>query len=86
MRLVLALTVLLALGVSADAATRGHHSRSRHLVVQPGQAAIPGFAAIPGDTLPSGARIYRDDRVPGGLRTDHDDPPSYDDPSKWGGG
>ncbi len=35
---------------------------------------------------PGGVRIYRDDSVPGGLRTDHDDPPSYNDPSKFGGG
>jgi hypothetical protein len=34
--------------------------------------------------VPDGARIYRDDSVPGGLRTDHDDPPSYNDPSKSG--
>ena len=33
-----------------------------------------------------GVRIYRDDSVPGGLRTDHDDPPAYDDTSKFGGG
>jgi len=37
------------------------------------------FAAVP-----DGARIYRDDSVPGGLRTDHDAPPSYNDPSKSG--
>jgi hypothetical protein len=41
---------------------------------------------IPGYVTPHGGRIYRDDSVPGGLRTDHDDPPSYDDPSKFGGG
>jgi hypothetical protein len=41
---------------------------------------IPSYAA------PDGVPIYRDDSVPGGLRTDHDDPPAYDDPSKFGGG
>jgi hypothetical protein len=41
---------------------------------------------IPGYATPGGVRIYRDDSVPGGLRTDHDDPPAYDDPSKFGGG
>lgn len=34
----------------------------------------PGFCL-------GGARIYRDDSAPGGLRTDHDEP-SYDDSSK----
>jgi hypothetical protein len=86
MRSALALALLIALCVSADAAARGHHSKSRHVVVHPGQAVTTGFGAIPGDILPSGARIYRDDTVPGGLRTDHDDPPGYDDPSKFGGG
>ncbi len=41
---------------------------------------------LPSDAVPGGARIYRDDTVPGGVRTYHDDPPSYDDPSKFGGG
>jgi hypothetical protein len=41
---------------------------------------------IPSYTAPGGVRIYRDDSVPGGLRTDHDDPPTYDDPSKFGSG
>ena len=49
-------------------------------IVRPGPAGIPSF------TAPSGVRIFRDDSVPGGLRTDHDDPPPYDDPSKDGGG
>ncbi len=35
---------------------------------------------------PGGVRIYRDDSVSGDLRTDHDDAPAYDDPSKFGGG
>ena len=80
MRSVLALALLIALCASANAAARGDHSRSRHVVVRPSQAAIPSDAA------PGGARIYRDDSVPGGLRTDRDDPPAYDDPSKFSGG
>jgi hypothetical protein len=80
MRSVLAFTLLIALCASADAAARGHRARSHHVIVHPGQAAIPGDAA------PGGARIYRDDSVSGGWRTDHDDPPAYDDPSKFSGG
>jgi hypothetical protein len=79
MRSVLALCLLIALGASANAAARGHHAKSRHVIVRPSQAAIPS-------ATPAGVRIYRDDSVPGGLRTDHDDPPAYDDPSKFGGG
>ena len=78
MRSGLALCLLIAL--CANAAARGHHARSRHGIVRPSQAVIPSYAA------PGGVRIYRDDSVPGGLRTDHDDPPAYGDPSKFGGG
>ena len=85
MRSVLALALLIVLCVSANAAARGYLSRSQHAVVYPGQAAT-GFGAIPSHSLPSGARIYRDDSVPGGLRTGHDDPPAYNDPSKFSGG
>jgi hypothetical protein len=53
---------------------------SRHVL------ARPSHAVIPSDATPSGVGIYRDDSVPGGLRTDHDDPPAYDDPSKFSGG
>jgi hypothetical protein len=80
MRSVLALCILIALCASANAAARGHRAQSRQAIVRPGQAVIPGYVT------PHGGRIYRDDSVPGGLRTDHDDPPSYDDPSKFGGG
>ncbi|GLR98897.1 hypothetical protein GCM10007858_65400 [Bradyrhizobium liaoningense] len=52
----------------------------RHVIARPGQATAPVYVT------PNGVRIYRDDSVPGGLRTDHDDPPAYDDPSKFGGG
>lgn len=79
MRAGLALCLLIALCASANAAARAH-AKSRHAIVRPTQTVIPRYVG------PGGARIYRDDSVPGGLRTDHDDPPSYDDPSKFGGG
>jgi hypothetical protein len=79
MRSVLALCLLLALCASANAAARVHHAKSRHVVVGRSQAMIPVYVT------PNGVRIYRDSSVPGGLRTDHDDPPAYDDPSKFGG-
>jgi hypothetical protein len=78
-RSVLAFGLLIALCASANAA-RGHQAKSRQGIVRPGQAVAPGYVT------PDGARIYRDDSVPGGLRTYHDDPPAYDDPSKFGGG
>jgi hypothetical protein len=80
MRSVLALYLLIALCVSANAAARGHYAKSRHVIVRPSQTVIPSYAT------PDGVRIYRDDSVPGGLRTDHDEPPAYDDPSKFGSG
>jgi hypothetical protein len=66
MRSVLALCLLIALCASANAAARGHHAKSRHVIDRPSQAVIPSYAT------PGGVRIYRDDSVPGGLRTDHD--------------
>jgi hypothetical protein len=80
MRSALAFCLLIALCVSANATARRHDAKSRHVIVHPGQAVIPSTIT------PGGVRIYRDDSVPGGLRTDHDDPPAYDDPSKFGGG
>jgi hypothetical protein len=80
MRSVLALGILIAFCASADAAARVHHAKSRHVIVRPSQAVIPSYA------IPGGVRIERDDTVPGGLRTTHDDPPAYDDPSKFGSG
>jgi hypothetical protein len=80
MRSGLALCLLIALCASASATARGHHAQSRHVVIRPSQTVIPSY-----DT-PGGVRIYRDESVPGGLRTDHDDPPAYDDPSKFGSG
>ena len=79
MRSGLALCFLIALCASANAAARAHHAKSRHAIVRPSQAVIPSYVT------PGGVRIYRDDFVMGGLRTDHDDPPAYDDPSKFGG-
>ena len=80
MRAGLALSLLIAFSVSANAAARVHHGKSRLIIVPTDRAVVPSFAA------PDGTRIYRDDSVPGGLRTDHDDAPTYDDPSKFGGG
>ena len=80
MRAGLALCLLIALCASANAAARGRHAKSLDVVVRPNQDPIPSYVT------PGGVRIYRDDSVPGGLRTDHDDPPSYDDPSRFGGG
>ncbi|OSI34053.1 hypothetical protein BST65_02105 [Bradyrhizobium canariense] len=58
-------------------------------ILAPGRSGFrtfpPGIRS-PAYVTPGGVRIYRDDSVPGGLRTDHDDPPSYNDPSKFGGG
>lgn len=76
---VLGLCLLIGPCAPANAATRGHH-KLRHVIARPGQATAPVYVT------PNGVRIYRDDSVPGGLRTDHDDPPAYDDPSKFGGG
>ena len=73
MRFVLALGLLVALTASANAA-RVHHAKSRHAIVRPSQAVIPSYIS------PSGARIYRDYFVMGGLRTDHDDPPATTTP------
>jgi hypothetical protein len=78
MRSVLALCLSIALCASANATARGH-AKSRDVVVRHSQAVIPSYVA------PGGTRIYRDDSVPGGWRADHDDPPAYDDPSKFGG-
>ena len=78
MRYILALGLSIISCASADAAGVHHHN-PRHVIVRSNQAVIPSYIS------PSGARIYRDDSVMGGLRTDHDDPPAYDDPSKFGG-
>jgi hypothetical protein len=80
MRFVLALGIFIAFWDSASAAARVYHAKPRHVLVRGSQAAIPGYA------VPGSAGIERDDSVPGGFRATHDDPPSYDDPSKFGGG
>jgi hypothetical protein len=79
MRFVLGLCLGIASCASANAAPKWHHN-SRQAITRPGQAVTPSYIT------PRGVRIYRDDSVPGGLRTDHDNPPAYDDPSKFGGG
>ena len=79
MRSILALCLLLALCASANAAARVHHAKSQHVIVGHSQAMIPVYVT------PNGVRIYRDSSVPGGLRTDHDDPPASNDPSRLGG-
>jgi len=84
MRSALALCLLIALYVSANA-TEGHYAQSRPVVVRRGPAATSSFGMIPRYGVPGGTRVFRDDTAPGGLRTYHDDPPAYDDPSKFGG-
>lgn len=79
MRPLLALSVLIALCASAEAAARRHQAQQRQFIVRPSQAA-------PVITTPDGARIYRDNSAPGGFRSDHDPVPAYDDPSKFSGG
>jgi hypothetical protein len=77
MRFFFALGILIVFCASANAAAKVH-AKPRHVFVRGNQAMIPSYA-IPGG-------IQRDDSVPGGFRTTHDDPPSYNDPSKFGGG
>jgi len=79
MRAVLAIWVLIALCASANAATRGHPARSRDVIVRSPQTPSSTFVT------PSGQRLIRDPSVPGGLRSLHDDPPSVNDPSRFGG-
>jgi hypothetical protein len=79
MRSVLAICFLIALCASANAAARGHPAKSRDAIVRPGQTPAPTFVT------PSGQRLIRDPSVPGGLRSLHDDPPAYNDPSRFGG-
>ncbi len=79
MRYIFALGILIALCNSGNAAARTHQAKSRHVIVRSSQAAMPVYVT------PRGVRVYRDDSVPGGFRTDHDPPVSYDDSSKYGG-
>jgi hypothetical protein len=80
MRFVAVLGVLIALCAPANAAARVLPGKPHHVIVRPRHALIPSY-----DSLGS-LGIYRDDSVPGGLRTYHDVPPAFDDPSKFGGG
>jgi len=80
MRYVLAIIFLIALFAPANAAARGKNAKSREGILRTSQPVVPNYVT------PSGSRVYRDDSVPGGLRTNHDDPPAYNDPSKFGGG
>jgi hypothetical protein len=80
MRSLLTLCISIALCASAEAAPRKPHAQSRPVIMRPGAAVSPGYVS------PSGGRVYRDDSAPGGFRTDHDDPPSPNDPSRFGGG
>jgi hypothetical protein len=75
MRSVLALSLLVALCASANAAPmhhfkRVHHAEPRHFILRPGQGVDPPFARP-------------DARFPPVIE---DQTPSYDDPSKFGGG
>ena len=79
MQPVLALCILITLVASANAAARKPQAQSR-------QAIAPGQAVSPGDVTPRGTRVFRDDTAPGGWRTDRDEPPSPNDPSRRGGG
>jgi hypothetical protein len=64
MRSVLALSLLITLCASADAATV-HHYKPSHVIAHHSQGETPHFAVPP---------------------VHYDDTPSYDDPSKFGGG
>lgn len=79
MRAIFALGILIALCTSGDAAAKEHHAKSRHVIVRSNQAAMPAYVT------PRGVGVYRDDSAPGGFRTDHDAPVSYNDSSKYGG-
>jgi hypothetical protein len=75
MRSVLALSLLVALCSSANAATvhhlkRMHHPEPRRVFVHPGRAVDPLYQRL-------------DPRFPPVIE---DQTPSYDDPSKFGGG
>jgi hypothetical protein len=70
MRFFLALGLLIALSASASAATVHHRYEPRHLIIPPG----PVYA-VPGWEFAA-------PRSP----MHYDDTPSYNDPSKFGGG
>jgi hypothetical protein len=71
MRSALALGLSVALRASAEAATLHDHRTRHHVIIPPNVAS--SFAAVPGwASAPPPAH--------------YDDTPSYDDPSKFGGG
>jgi len=77
MRLILTPALVLGLLIAPCAVAQAahvHHVKSRHAMVHHGRGAIPGFAG-PAPTV--------DPRFPPVLE---DQTPSYDDPSKFGGG
>jgi hypothetical protein len=71
LRSVLALGVLIALCTSADAA-RVHHYKPRHVILRNSNAMMPRFDVAPTQY--------------GSGPTWSSDIPSYNDPSKFGGG
>lgn len=75
-----AIAICLLLGMCCSAAAHPKKASQRHL------APILGSSKSTVLISPTGAKILRDPTVQGGLRTEHDEPPSYDDPSKFGGG
>ena len=73
MRSILVLSLFTALCTSANAATVRHHHARHHVVMSPGVAS--SFAAMP-----------RSAYEPPRSADPYDDTPSYNDPSKFGGG
>jgi hypothetical protein len=72
MRSVLVLGLLIAVSASAQAATAHHHYTRHHVFISPRVAS--SFDAVPGWAEPPRPSIR------------YDDVPSYNDPSKYGGG
>lgn len=75
-----AIAVCLLFGMCCSAAAHPKKTSQRHL------APFLGSSKSTVLISPTGTRILRDPTVQGGLRTEHDEPPPYDDPSKFGGG
>jgi hypothetical protein len=73
MRSILVLSLFTALCASANAATVHHHHARHHVVMSPGVAS--SYASAP-----------RSAYAPSGPADLYDDTPSYNDPSKFGGG
>ena len=72
MRSVLVLGLLIAVGASAQAATAHHHYTPHHFFFSPRVAS--SFNAVPGWAASPRPSIR------------YEDAPSYNDPSKYGGG